>query len=75
MTYIDRYPDNIVLNTLLVPIENGFCVKWNVKNIGVGEFNIFVKEDGTIKIWNECMGPKFIKHILGHMVDNAELME
>jgi hypothetical protein len=74
--YGERFPDNVVLNAIIAPCGvNGVMVKWSVKNVGFGEFSFIPGADGGYVIWNECMGPSFIKHVLNHLVDNAKLME
>lgn len=73
--YAERFPENIVLGATLIPCQGGFVIQWSVANVGFGQFNFDVGEDGSISIWNECMGPKFIQHVMNHIVDKAKLME
>jgi hypothetical protein len=73
--YAQRHPEDVVLESSLIPCRGGFVVKWAVKNIGFGEFTFEIGEDGSLKIWNECMGPRFIQHVMNHLIDNAQLME
>lgn len=73
--YAERKPENVVLSTRVTPFEGGFEVKWSVRNVGFGEFVFGIGEDGTVKIHNECMGPEFIKHVMNHVIDNAELVD
>jgi hypothetical protein len=75
--YAVRHPEDVVLDSKICPEgKTGTRLSWLVANVGFGHFTIYPTEDGKgYKIWNECMGPEFIKHVLNHLVDNATLME
>lgn len=65
----------LVLNTSVFKNNDGFEVHWIVPGIGFGSFNFALDTDGKVKIWNEAMGPQFIKHVMRHVLENAQLME
>ncbi len=56
-----------------VDFENdSISIRWGKPGVGFGEFYIYKKDD-KIRIENECMSKDFIKEILCHLVDEAEL--
>ena len=52
-----------------------FVIKWGIPGTGFGEVSFGIKKDGSVEIQTECMGPKFVKKILGKLVDGAKIVE
>jgi hypothetical protein len=56
----------------LYPHTNGFRIDWSIRGYGFGVILISVREDGSIDMDDECMGPDFVKAALAALVDRAE---
>lgn len=56
----------------LHPHPNGFRLDWSVRGYGFGIILLSVREDGTLNLNDECMGPDFVKAALAALVDRAE---
>lgn len=50
--------------------QKGFTVCWNA-NIGFGQVEFRVKNDGAIVVDDECMGRDFVKMVLDRLVDRC----
>lgn len=50
-----------------------FTIIWQEPNVGFGQLQFYMGDDGTLRCSNELMSKQFIKQMLCHMVDTCVL--
>jgi len=51
--------------------EGSMFVDWRAKNIGFGQLQVKIMEDGKTIMYTECMSKEFVKSLFEYIVDNS----
>jgi hypothetical protein len=53
--------------------DGNMFINWGAKNIGFGQLQINVLEDGKLIMYTECMGKEFVKSLFDYIVENSHM--
>jgi len=51
--------------------DGNMLISWGAKNVGFGQLEVSVLEDGKLIMYTECMGKEFAKSLFEYIVENS----